>query len=96
MAKKQFAPRVTNFSISCDPSMLDWLDNYAIKNRTSRSRVVRKALVDFRAEHKMAEADVNAPVIDLKLRCDVCDAAVIRVPGGRALCTRSSVHMQEG
>jgi len=94
MAKKSFAPRVTNFSISCDPSMLDWLDNYAIKNRTSRSRIVRKALINYRAEHEEAPGDENAAIIDVQLRCDECDAAVIRVPGGRNLCTRSSAHMK--
>jgi len=95
MAKKQFAPPVTNFSISCDPSMVAWLNEYAYKNRTTRSRVVRKALIDFRAEHKTADADENAARIDVQLRCDECDAAVIRVPGGRNLCTRSSAHMQD-
>jgi len=96
MVKKQFAPRVTNFSISCDPSMLDWLDSYAIRNRTSRSKIVRKALIDFRAEHEDAPSDENAAIIDVQLRCVECDAAVIRVPGGRNLCTRSSAHIQEG
>jgi len=95
MAKKSYAPRVTNFSISCDPSMLDWLDNYAIKNRTSRSKVVRKALIDFRAEHKDAETDVNASIIDAEARCIHCDAAVIRTPGQRALCIVSPSHIQE-
>jgi metal-responsive CopG/Arc/MetJ family transcriptional regulator len=94
MAKKGFSPRVTNFSISCDPSMLDWLDSYAYKNRTSRSKIVRKALIDFRAEHKMSDVDENAAVIDVQLRCDDCDAAVIRIPGGRNICTRSSAHMK--
>ena len=93
MAKKQFAPPVTNFSVSCDPAMVAWLNEYAHKNRTSRSKLVRKALIDFRAEH-MDEPNDNGPIIDIKLRCDVCDAAVIRVPGGRTLCTRSSVHMR--
>jgi len=94
MAKKQFAPPVTNFSVSCDPSMVAWLNDYAYKNRTTRSKIVRKALVDFRAEHKMSDVDEKAPVIDAQLRCDECDAAVIRIPGGRNLCTRSSAHMR--
>jgi len=94
MAKKQFAPPVTNFSVSCDPALVKWLNEYAHKNRTSRSKLVRKALIDFRAEH-MDELDVNAPIIDVQIRCDVCDAAVIRVPGGRTLCTTSSAHMQD-
>jgi len=94
MAKKQFAPPVTNFSISCDPSMVAWLNEYAYKNRTTRSKIVRKALIDFRAEHKTADVDENAAIIDVQLRCDECDAAVIRVPGGRNLCTRSSAHMK--
>jgi len=94
MAKKQFAPPVTNFSVSCDPALVKWLNEYAHKNRTSRSKLVRKALIDFRAEH-MDEPDVNAPIIDVQIRCDICDAAVIRVPGGRNLCTRSSAHMRD-
>ena len=94
MAKKQFAPPVTNFSVSCDPAMVAWLNEYAYKNRTTRSKIVRKALIDFRAEH-IDEPDDNAPVIDVQLRCVICDAAVIRVPGGRNLCTRSSTHKQE-
>jgi hypothetical protein len=94
MAKKQFAPPVTNFSVSCDPSMVAWLNEYAYKNRTTRSKIVRKALIDFRAEHK-GDVDENAPVIDVKLRCIECDAAVIRVPGVAPICTRSSAHKQD-
>jgi len=95
MAKKQFAPPVTNFSISCDPSMVTWLNEYAHTNRTSRSRIVRKALIDFRAEHQAAETDVNAPVMDPERRCIVCNATVIRIPGQRGLCIESSQHIQE-
>jgi len=94
MAKKGYAPPVTNFSVSCDPALVKWLNDYAHKKRTSRSKLVRKALIDFRAEH-MDEPDVNAPIIDVQIRCDECDAAVIRVPGGRTLCMRDSAHMQE-
>jgi len=94
MAKKQFAPPVTNFSVSCDPALVKWLNEYAHKNRTSRSKLVRKALIDFRAEH-MDEPDVNAPIIDAAARCIICDAAVIRTPGQRALCIMSSAHVQE-
>lgn len=94
MAKKQFAPPVTNFSVSCDPSMVAWLNEYAYKHRTTRSRVVRKALVDFRAEHKDAPSDETAPVIDPNRRCIHCDATVIR-QHGMAICTRSSSHDQD-
>jgi len=94
MAKKQFAPPVTNFSISCDPSLVDWLNDYAHKKRTSRSKVVRKALVDFRAEH-VADADENAPVLDPERRCVICDGMVIRVHGVAPICTVSSAHEQE-
>ena len=94
MAKKSFATRVTNFSISCDPSMLDWLDAYAIKNKTSRSRIVRKALIDFRAEHKDVPSDVHAPLMDPERRCVECDAVVIRVAGVSPMCTVSPTHKQ--
>jgi len=78
MAKKSFAPPVTNFSISCDPSLVDWLNDYAYKNKTSRSKIVRKALIDFRAEHKAADTDVDGAIIDPEERCVGCGAAVIR------------------
>jgi len=94
MAKKEFAPPVTNFSISCDPSLVDWLNNYAHKKRTSRSKIVRKALIDFRAEHT-AEPDENAAIMDVKTRCIICDAMVVRQPGIRAICSMSSAHIQE-
>jgi len=94
MAKKQYAPPVTNFSISCDPAMVKWLNDYAHKKRTSRSKVVRKALIDFRAEHQ-DDPDVNGPKLDVESRCIICDATVIRQPGIRAICTRSSSHMQD-
>jgi len=94
MAKKQFAPPVTNFSISCDPSMVTWLNEYAHKNRTSRSRIVRKALIDFRREHEDALSDVNAPVMDPERRCVECNATVIRIAGTRPLCIESSQHVQ--
>jgi len=94
MAKKQFAPPVTNFSISCDPSMVTWLNEYAHTNRTSRSRIVRKALIDFRAEHRAPETGVNAPVMDPERRCVVCNATVIRIAGVKPLCIESSQHVQ--
>jgi len=94
MAKKQFAPPVTNFSISCDPSLVKWLNEYAHKNRTSRSRVVRKALIDFRAEHQEAATDVHAPQMDPERRCVECNATVIRVAGVAPICVESSVHRQ--
>ena len=78
MAKKSFAPPVTNFSISCDPSMVTWLNDYAHTNKTSRSKIVRKALIDFRAEHKAADTDANGAKIDPEERCINCGAAVIR------------------
>jgi len=95
MAKKQFAPPVTNFSVSCDPSMVAWLNEYAYAHRTTRSRIVRKALIDFRAEHRAPETDVNAPVMDPTRRCIVCNATVIRVAGVAPLCVESSSHVQE-
>ena len=94
MAKKQFAPPVTNFSVSCDPAMVAWLNEYAHKHRTTRSKIVRKALIDFRAEHKDAPALTNAPLMDPERRCVECDATVIRVPGVSPICTRSSHHKQ--
>jgi len=94
VTKKQFAPPVTNFSVSCDPSMVAWLNEYAYKNRTTRSKIVRKALIDFRAEHREPETDVNAPVMDPERRCVECDAVVIRVPGVPPICTKSSAHKQ--
>jgi hypothetical protein len=94
MAKKSFAPPVTNFSISCDPSLVTWLNNYAHEKRTSRSKVVRKALVDFRAEHE-ADARVAFTHLDPVDRCVECSALVLQVPGARALCTASPHHIQE-
>jgi len=95
MAKKSFAPPVTNFSISCDPSLVTWLNNYAHEKRTSRSKVVRKALVDFRAEHEAANPNESTPQFDPADRCIVCEALVLRMPGVRALCTVSPNHVQE-
>jgi len=94
MAKKGYAPPVTNFSVSCDPAMVKWLNDYAHKKRTSRSKLVRKALIDFRAEH-MDEPDDNGLVIDTEARCIICNAAVIRAPGQRGLCIVSPSHIQE-
>jgi len=94
MAKKEFAPPVTNFSISCDPSLVDWLNNYAHKKRTSRSKIVRKALIDFRAEHT-AEPDENAAILDVKTRCIICEGAIVRQAGIRPMCTVSPSHVQE-
>jgi len=94
MVKKEFAPPVTNFSISCDPSLVDWLNKYAHKKGTSRSKVVRKALVDFRAEHKLSDNE-NAVIMDVEARCVICDAMVIRQPGMRGICSMSSAHVQE-
>jgi len=93
MAKKQFAPPVTNFSVSCDPALVKWLNDYAHKKRTSRSKLVRKALIDFRAEH-MDEPDDNAAIIDVESRCVDCNAAVIR-QYGLAICSVDPTHRND-
>ena len=85
MAKKQFAPPVTNFSVSCDPSLVAWLNKYAHSKQTSRSKIVRKALIDFRAEHQDADTNVNGPIIDPEERCVGCGAVVMH-NFGRAFC----------
>jgi len=95
MAKKQFAPPVTNFSVSCDPAMVAWLNEYAHKHRTTRSKIVRRALIDFRAEHKDAPALDRSP----NNRCSAplpsnADAAVVR-QYGLAICTVSPGHKNE-
>jgi len=94
MAKKQFAPPVTNFSVSCDPAMVAWLNEYAHKHRTTRSKIVRKALIDFRAEHKDAPAPDSTPIIDPARLCIECGAAVVR-QYGLAICTVSPGHKNE-
>jgi len=94
MVKKSFAPPVTNFSISCDPSMVTWLNEYAYKHRTSRSRIVRKALIDFRAEHKDAPSDRTAPIVDPRVVC-WCGALILTVPGVRPMCTVDPNHDQK-
>jgi len=94
MAKKQFAPPVTNFSVSCDPAMVAWLNEYAYKHRTTRSKIVRRALIDFRAEHKDAPAPDSLPIIDAARRCIECGAAVVR-QYGLAICTVSPGHKNE-
>jgi len=93
MAKKGYAPPVTNFSVSCDPALVKWLNDYAHKKRTSRSKLVRKALIDFRAEH-MDEPDDNAAIIDPARRCVECSAAVIR-QYDQAICTVDPFHRND-
>jgi len=94
MAKKSFAPPVTNFSISCDPSVVDWLNDYAYKHKTTRSKVVRRALIDFRAEHEDHPVSEDTPQIT-PTGCVVCGAEVLQMPGVRALCLESPGHIQE-
>ena len=96
MAKKSFAPPVTNFSVSCDPSVLDWLNKYAYEHKTTRSKIIRKAIIDFRAEHESRSENGNAPIIDSETRCLTkgCDSAVLHVPGVRPMCLFSPHHKQ--
>ena len=94
MAKKSFAPPVTNFSVSCDPSVLDWLNQYAYENKTTRSKLIRKAIIEFREKHETAPVNENTPQID-SAGCVVCGSAVLRMPGVRGLCMESPNHVQE-
>jgi len=92
MAKKSFAPPVTNFSVSCDPSVLDWLNLYAFEHKTTRSKLIRKAINDFRAANEDAycrELQISAA------KCIVCGTEVLSVPGVRGLCLESPSHIQE-
>ena len=94
MARKSYAPPVTNFSVSCDPSTLEWLTEYAYRKKTTRSKVIREALVDFREKFETRIGSENTPKIAPE-GCIVCGSAVIRVPGVRGLCLESSAHVQE-
>ena len=94
MAKKSFAPPVTNFSVSCDPSTLEWLTEYAYRKKTTRSKVIREALIDFRKKFETRVASENTPKID-PVGCVVCGSEVLRVPGVRGLCLESPAHKQE-
>ena len=51
MSAKTYADPVVNFSVSCDPSLLRRLNDYATKKRTTRSWIVRKALTEWLQEH---------------------------------------------
>jgi len=94
MAKKSFAPPVTNFSVSCDPSVLDWLNLYAFEHKTTRSKLIRKAINDFRAANEEAPESENTPRISAA-KCIVCGTEVLSVPGVRGLCLESPSHIQE-
>ncbi len=94
MAKKSYAPPVTNFSVSCDPVTLEWLTEYAYRKKTTRSKVIRQALVDFRKKFETPIANENTPKIAPE-GCIVCGAEVLRMPGVRALCLESPFHTQE-
>tara|TARA_Y100000296_G_scaffold4997_1_gene6330 strand:- start:81 stop:380 length:300 start_codon:yes stop_codon:yes gene_type:complete len=51
MARTGYADPVVNFSVSCDPQLLKRLNDYASKKRTTRSWIVRKALLQWLEEH---------------------------------------------
>jgi len=74
--------------------MLTWLNNYAHENRTSRSKVVRAALVAFRSEHRRESAPDEQPQIDNSRRCVECGATVVR-QYGLAICTIDGAHTNE-
>lgn len=94
MAKKSFAPPVTNFSVSCDPSLLDWLNKYAYENKTTRSKLIRKAILDFRTQHETPVVNENTPQI-ASVGCIVCGAEVLKLHNVRGLCLESPHHIQE-
>ena len=94
MARKSYAPPVTNFSVSCDPVTLEWLTEYAYKKKTTRSKVIREALVDFKKKLEARAGDVNGPIINPEERCIVCGATVLR-NYGVILCMASPNHRLE-
>ena len=94
MAKKSFAPPATNFSVSCDPIILEWLTRFAYEKKTTRSKVIRLALIDFRKKHEAPVVTENTPQID-PVGCVVCGSEVLRMPGVRGLCMESPHHVQE-
>ena len=94
VARKSYAPPVTNFSVSCDPVTLEWLTEYAYKKKTTRSKVIREALVDFRKKLEERSGDVNGPIINPEERCCICGSAVLR-NFGLVLCMQGSSHRLE-
>ena len=91
MARKSYSPPATNFSVSCDPVILEWLSRFAYEKKTTRSKVIRLALVDFRKKHESLDSDENGPVIHPEERCCVCGSAVVR-NFGLVLCMSKSTH----
>ena len=91
MARKSFAPPATNFSVSCDPVILEWLSRFAYEKKTTRSKVIRLALVDFKKKHETLDNDENGPVIHPEERCCICGSLVVR-NFGRVLCLSTSTH----
>jgi len=49
--KEGYADPVAIASFSMDPTIIAWLNKYAQEHQTSKSWIVRKALLDFREKH---------------------------------------------
>lgn len=49
--REGYAKPVAIASFSMDPVQIEWLNGYALKHKTGKSWIVRKALHDFREKH---------------------------------------------
>lgn len=62
--KEGYASPVAIASFSMDPSLINWLNGYAEEHKTSKSWIVRTAILDFKEKTEQKQ----------KLSCPKCNA----------------------
>jgi len=62
--REGYAKPVAIASFSMDPVLINWLNGYALEHKTTKSKIVRMALTDFKEK----------TVLNEKLDCKKCGA----------------------
>ena len=66
-----YADPVASASFSMDPVIITWLNKYAHEHKTSKSWIVRKALLDFQEKYDQ----VTTGLPDGFWQCPACEQA---------------------
>jgi len=70
--KEGYADPVAIASFSMDPAIITWLNGYAQEHQTTKSWIVRKALLDFKEKYE-PKATTGLP--DGFWQCPACEQA---------------------
>ena len=89
--KEGYADPVAIASFSMDPVIITWLNGYAQQHQTTKSWIVRKALIDFKEKY---DPKVTTGLVEGFWQCSACELPTANQDAD-AFCWRCKGAKQE-